>query len=79
MISRKSGSLGKTMEGHRSEQVQLLRTIHQYAEQVLEQAQQKNMAKKVKAEKNVVLTRRERKICLYNPPVSACQLSAGCW
>lgn len=71
---------GKTIEGHRSEQVQLLRTIHQYAEQVLEQAQQKNMAKKVKAEKkNVVLTRRERKICLYNPPVSACQLSAGCW
>lgn len=35
-----------------SEQVQLLRTIHQYAERVLEQAQQKNMAKKkVKAEK----------------------------
>lgn len=46
MISRKSGSLGKTIEGHRSEQVQLLRTIHQYAGQILEQAQQKNMAKK---------------------------------
>lgn len=39
---------GKTMEGHGYEKVQLLRTIHQYAEQVLEQAQQKNMAKKWK-------------------------------
>lgn len=32
-----------------------------------------------KKKSNAVLTRRERKICLYNPPVWACQLSAGCW
>lgn len=34
---------------------------------------------KSESPKNVVVTRRERKICLYNPPVSLCQLSAGCW
>lgn len=65
-------------ERHESEQAQLLGTIHQYAERDLEQAQQKNTAKS-KSRKNLVLTRRERKICLYNPPASACQLSAGCW
>ena len=37
---------GKTIKGPRSEQVQLLRTIHQYAGWVLEQAQQKSESRK---------------------------------
>ena len=45
---RQPGKRKRAIEGHGSEQVQLLRTIHQYAKQVLEQAQQKNMAKKKK-------------------------------
>lgn len=35
--------------------------------------------KRWKQEKNVVHTSKGRKICLYNPPVLTCQLSAGCW